>query len=257
MTKEKLPKRFANFFIALGIILLYLLIPSLLQMLFAKPIVYLSQKMTSGLVKLISLFNLSISTKVVETIYNTSVSIFLLLIQIIAVLVVIIIFRQSLKEELQEFKNKNGSLFKDNFKYYAIGYGISILINLVITTIFHTSTSVNETNNRDLMTIYPLYALPTIALLAPLAEEIVFRKSFQNVFKNKTIFILFTGILFGSIHVVSSLTLANLFYALSYSALGIALSYTYAKTENIFTSISLHTFHNCLMIFLLIINYLI
>ena len=84
----------------------------------------------------------------------------------------------------------------------------------------------------------------TSALIAPIIEEIIFRLNFKDVFKNKNMFIIFTGVLFGALHLMSSTSLIELVFIIPYSCLGIAFSKIYAETENVFPSIIMHILHN-------------
>ena len=90
-----------------------------------------------------------------------------------------------------------------------------------------------------------IISIITIGILAPIIEELTFRKAFKDIFKNKWLFILGSGLIFGALHVVLSLNSPwDLFLIIPYSSLGIAFGYTYYKTDNIYTSIIMHVFHN-------------
>ena len=78
-------------------------------------------------------------------------------------------------------------------------------------------------------------------------DEIIltFRKAFRDVFKNDLVFILTSGLIFGGLHVLLSLSSAwDLFYLIPYCSLGIAFAKMYKESDNIFTSIMMHMFHN-------------
>ena len=177
----------------------------------------------------------------------------LLVIQAVTTLTLVLFHLPELKKEWQEYKDNGGQYFRQGFKYYITGYLISIFINMLITMIFQTTASVNETENRALIDTMAIYAIPTVAILAPIGEELAFRKGFRKMFKNPYLFAIITGLLFGFAHVYRDMSLANALYGFSYSALGIGLGYAYAKTDNIFTSISLHIFHNSLSLLLIFI----
>ena len=84
---------------------------------------------------------------------------------------------------------------------------------------------------------------------APLSEELIFRRSFKDVFKNKYIYVLISGLVFGGMHVISSASsMSDFLYIIPYSALGIAFALLYYDTDNIFTTISMHSLHNLLSI---------
>jgi membrane protease YdiL (CAAX protease family) len=79
-------------------------------------------------------------------------------------------------------------------------------------------------------------------------EELVFRQGFRNIFGRNIVFILFSGIVFGGMHVIGNInTMADLLYLIPYSALGISFAYMLYKTDNIFVSMGFHFMHNGLL----------
>jgi hypothetical protein len=92
-------------------------------------------------------------------------------------------------------------------------------------------------------------------LLGPFVEEIIFRKSFKDVLKSKWSFILISGIVFGVLHVIGSISnLYGLLYFIPYSCLGIAFALIYYESNNIFSSIFAHVMHNSLTVLLLFLS---
>ena len=86
-------------------------------------------------------------------------------------------------------------------------------------------------------------------LYAPLVEEITFRKTFRNIINDKILFILISGIMFGIIHVgISSNTTNDLLMIIPYLIMGIDFSYIYYKSDNIFTTITIHSIHNLVLL---------
>ena len=75
--------------------------------------------------------------------------------------------------------------------------------------------------------------------------------------KNKHLFSIITGTIFGFIHIITSLSLKNplnILLLVPYSAMGVALGYSYKETDNIFTSLSMHMIHNFISVLILIIS---
>ena len=69
----------------------------------------------------------------------------------------------------------------------------------------------------------------------------------SKFFDNKTVFIVISGLLFGSLHVIDKFeTLTDLLYIFQYSALGICLAKAYTDSKNIFVSMSMHFMQNFL-----------
>ena len=94
-------------------------------------------------------------------------------------------------------------------------------------------------------------------ILAPIIEELVFRRSLIKFTSNKHIYALTTGLIFGFIHITSSINSINdlimLLYIIPYSSVGIALGYAYKKTNNIYGTLIMHSIHNAIAILELII----
>ena len=98
----------------------------------------------------------------------------------------------------------------------------------------------------------PIYMIFSSCIYAPFAEEMVFRKSLRNCFNNKVLYILLSGLIFGSMHLLSASSIVELVFLVPYSALGCAFAYMYSKTDNIFVPMSFHMVHNTIIV----INYL-
>ena len=84
--------------------------------------------------------------------------------------------------------------------------------------------------------------------IAPFNEEIVFRKTLKDVFKNKWVFAFLSFLLFGGAHVIGeATTLIDYLYIIPYGALGGAFALAYHDTDTIFTSLTLHMVHNLVL----------
>jgi membrane protease YdiL (CAAX protease family) len=87
-----------------------------------------------------------------------------------------------------------------------------------------------------IMTIY-------LSLIAPVAEELVFRFSFKNIIGQKWLFIIVSSIVFGSLHVLSGDFVAIFPYLFT----GFVLAFFYVRTKNIFVTILAHLISNSLI----------
>ena len=95
---------------------------------------------------------------------------------------------------------------------------------------------------------FPIITTLSIAFLAPIIEELVFRQSFKDIFKNKWVYLATSGLLFGALHVVMSPIYSPLdyLYLIPYCSMGVAFSYICYKSNNIINSIIMHILHNSL-----------
>ena len=166
----------------------------------------------------------------------------------VTVILLIIIFRKDLKEEFSDFKSNYKTQLDVAFKIWVIGLVLMAVFNSIIGKINPNDVANNEQAVRSMLKVNPWAMVINTGLLAPIVEELVFRKSFRVTFKNNLAFILISGLVFGALHVVLSVdNLYDYLYLLPYCSLGIAFSYMYYKTKNIFAPISMHIIHNLII----------
>ncbi len=179
-------------------------------------------------------------------------------------LLLIWIFRKSLKKEIISFWKNKKELIKIGFASWGKGILLMVISNILVISITGEIAG-NEEQNREIMQLLPLYAIIAMCFIGPFIEELVFRKSFKKAFKNKTAFILFTSLLFASLHVINgfdgNFTLTNilnnwqqLLYLIPYSSLAIFFADAYYKTDNIFTSTFAHCLHNTFSICIILLG---
>lgn len=150
-------------------------------------------------------------------------------------------FIHDVKEYFKDFKNN----FEISFKYWFAGFVIMVISNLLITIFFSGASAGNEENVRSMISNAPIYMLFAVGIYAPFVEELVFRKGFREIFNSKYVYIIMSGVVFGSLHVLSSISSPiDLLYLIPYSSLGIAFASLYYKTDNIFSSMIMHSIHN-------------
>ena len=165
--------------------------------------------------------------------------------EIIFIAILIFMYFKDLREQLKDFIKNFLKYMDAGFKYWMVGVAIMAISNLIINTFSTNGIAENQQSVQSIIELYPIIAFIFTTIFAPIVEEMVYRKAFKDVFKNKYLFILLSGLIFGGLHVISSFSsLYDLFYIIPYSSLGIAFAYTYYETNNIFTSIAYHAIHN-------------
>lgn len=98
-----------------------------------------------------------------------------------------------------------------------------------------------------------LILIVRILILSPIIEELVFRKSVRTVINNDSFFILFSGLLLGSLYVIAQTpSLVGILSSISYILVGIYLSYSYTKTNNILINILTRIIYNLLMLVIIL-----
>ena len=117
--------------------------------------------------------------------------------------------------------------------------------NAIIMIFTKGTLSNNEETVRTLIDSYPLYMAFNVMIYAPITEELIFRKSIKDIFPNSNLSIIISGLIFGGLHVITSLdTPLSLLHLIPYCSLGFIFAYLYKKTDNIFSTITAHSIHN-------------
>lgn len=167
----------------------------------------------------------------------------------------ILIYLKEIKEEFLIFKKDFKSCLDTGFKYWMLGIFLMIVSNIIINLIIlKGEIAANEELNRQEMLLHPFFTMISAVLLAPILEELIFRKSVDKIFNRPLTYVLLSGILFGFAHTIADLSNPlNLLYIIPYGGLGAAFAIMNYKTKTIFTSIIMHTVHNLLTCTLLLI----
>lgn len=179
----------------------------------------------------------------------------LILIEIVEILILFFLYYNDMIKDLKDFKSNFKTYIKFGLKWWLIGLLIMYASNIIIYFITNTGAS-NEEIIQDQIMKFPIYMLFSTSITAPFTEEIVFRKSIRDVFKNNYLFIIISFLVFGGVHVLSSKTLIEMLYIIPYGIFGGVFAYMYVKTNNIFTSMSMHFIHNFLIVSFSIITLL-
>lgn len=164
--------------------------------------------------------------------------------EITMILFIFIINEKEIRKAISDIKKNHETYFNKYFKVYLLGIIIMIISNILISTL-GGGISENESTIRDEFKNFPIYIFISSVFLAPLLEELVFRLALKEIIKNKYLYILISGLIFGSLHIIT-MPINNLFplYLLSYCSAGWAFAYIMAKTNNILVSSGFHFMHN-------------
>lgn len=164
---------------------------------------------------------------------------------IICFTILVLMYRKSIVEGIKDLKKKKYKPLLDGFNYWFIGLMVMVLSNTLISFINGGATSTNEESVRIMLSSSWLTLL-SISILSPVIEELVFRKAFSDIFKNKWVYLTLSGLLFGALHVLLSpvTSFIDYLYLIPYCSMGLAFAYTQYKTNNIIPSITMHIIHN-------------
>ena len=141
-------------------------------------------------------------------------------------------------------------------KYFGI-FVLCYILTSFVTNLIYSFSNINSTNEvivESLIIKKPLISFFITGLFAPFYEEVLFRLNFRDVFNKKWTFIIVTGILFGSTHLLNASSINEIIFLIPYSIMGISLSYIYYDSDNIYTSIVIHSINNIFILLLLLIG---
>lgn len=181
--------------------------------------------------------------------------IYAIALNIVLLFLIFLIFKKDIIKDFKDFKKNNLTYFKKYTKIWIYGLIVMGFFNLIISALNNGGIPGNEADVRTMLNKLPFYMFITSVILGPTIEELIFRKGIKKiVFFNDKLFIIMSGLIFGSLHVISNVSSwIDLLYIIPYSSLGIAFAYMYAKSENIFVPIMFHTIHNGLLVSLQIL----
>ena len=165
---------------------------------------------------------------------------------IIFIAILFIRYHKYLISKWKEFIKEKDKIIDISFKWWCIGFVLMIAINRILDTIVH-SVGENEEAVQSLLGNEPILAIIATTLFAPIVEELIFRKSLQDCFKNNTLYIIISGLIFGLIHVIGSSNPLNYLFIISYGVFGACFAKIIVETDNIYSTIMVHMFHNGLL----------
>lgn len=190
-----------------------------------------------------------------NNISDKTYTIYLTISELLLLIILFIIYRKTILEDFKKFKKDINGNLELAFRYWTVGFSIMLISNLFISLILEKNISGNEEVVRNYINASPLLMAISTIIFAPINEELTFRKSIRDALKNKWIYAIASGLIFGGLHIISYInTPLDLIYLIPYTSLGISFALLYYKTNNIFSSISMHTMHNLLAIIIYILG---
>lgn len=172
---------------------------------------------------------------------------------IVVLIILWFLYRKELKKEWKIFKDKLAENLDSMVKYWLVGLTLMVVSNMAINIIFKTGQAENEQAVQSMISALPWAMLIDAGLLAPFIEEIIFRKCFRNVFKNKILFVIASGFVFGALHIINSSNPIGYLFIIPYGCLGVSFALMYEKTNTVYTSIFAHMLHNSILTLLSIL----
>ena len=189
----------------------------------------------------------------IKKITNTNAVILNFSSSFIILLCLLFLYQKELKKEWNIFKKNLADNMDIGLKYWLLGLAGMMVSNITLSILFQNDGADNEQLVQQMITALPILMVFSAGFIAPIVEEITFRKVFRDNIKKDILFILVSGIFFGFLHVFPADNLGQFLYIIPYSSLGISFAIMYQKTNTVFTSISMHMMHNTILTLLSIL----
>lgn len=192
---------------------------------------------------------LGIDLNKMDLVYKTTI---LTIYEASILLIVIYVYKEDLKQSIKNFKI---SYIKEYIKYWFLILILMLISNNIVSMFTNSEIATNQEIIIETLKKAPIYILITTILIAPLLEELIFRFCIKKIIsKPSIVYILISGLLFGSMHVIFTLEhISDLLFIIPYSIPGIIFAYLYNKTDNIFIPASIHFIHNGVLMLLEVI----
>lgn len=173
---------------------------------------------------------------------------------ILTLLLLVLIFLLYKDELIKEFKLTNKSQIKYIFINVLVMFFIMGFSNMISYAVLN-GNMISSINNSGVSAINTknLAIIIRLLILSPIIEELVFRKSVRTIINNDVFFIFFSGFLLGSLYVIAQTpSLVGILSSISYILVGLYLSYSYTKTNNILINILSRIIYNLLMLVIIL-----
>ena len=177
------------------------------------------------------------------------------LIDLMYIISLILMFKKEIIDGIKDLKKNFTNKAIISLNCWIIGCVIMTTSSFIISLVLKQNVSTNEALVRQSIKLAPLYMLFTCSIVAPIFEEMVFRRSLYGLIKNKWIFILTSGLGFGLLHVIGNNPAPlDYLYVIPYGSMGCAFAYLLTKTKNITLPIIIHMLHNTILVLIQIIG---
>ena len=134
-----------------------------------------------------------------------------------------------------------------------------VFFNLIVMILLKNISS-NESQVREMLYNNVFLSMISISIIAPISEEIIFRKSIRPLINNRWVYVVVCGLLFGGAHILTNVlsgefVISDLIYVLPYACLGGSFALMDYNTKTTFSSIVIHSLHNTITGIMLLITY--
>lgn len=174
---------------------------------------------------------------------------------VVCVSLLLVLGKPVINKLLKQFKNLNN--LGKGLMYGFILLGSSVIYNLIVLLIYPDfGSNANQNTVVEMIKMYPVLSFFSVALFAPIAEEITYRLGLAGTIakKSKVLAIVVSSLLFGLIHSafidlsflsMTKLEIINEAIALPpYIISGLVMGIAYIKEDSLAVSITAHMTNN-------------
>ncbi len=169
---------------------------------------------------------------------------------------IFLLLKVEFKQDYMEFKlikNEWFLIIIVGYLYLMLGNVISMYSSEFLGELLGIAPSeaVNQlTIVRSLLGPGAIFMFLSAVFMGPIIEELIFRKSIFGIFKNDQVALVFSSVLFGSIHLIGEASiLSALVNGISYFVMGFIFGLIYMKNnKNVMAPIAVHILSNLISI---------
>ncbi len=162
-------------------------------------------------------------------------------------LLYIFLYREDIIKDIKAFKEHPLKIIGKSLLFFVLLIIGSAVISSLIYLINPTPNSsyVNSGILDSLLEKNIFVLIIYVFVLSLFTEQIVFRKVFKDIIKNKYFFIIFSGLIYGIFQVGYNISSLNdIFAVITFTYAGIILSTAYEKTDNLLAPSFVYLFYN-------------
>ena len=168
--------------------------------------------------------------------------------------VLLYLFSKVLINDIKAF----GKNFKRYLPFILVGFILCVFLNVLggnITAWIGAGDIPNQEAAESAFWQTPLLGAFAKVIVAPISEELMFRRSIRVMVKNKVLYYLLSMFLFGMAHLIIGFTFPSSFaFIFLYALTGLGFAFVYDKSNNIWCAIFVHILVNGLGVIMLLVS---
>ncbi len=204
------------------------------------------------LIKGIGVFSLYILVPYVISMFLPSITkssvtelVYRLILMFLLLLFFIFLYKDDLIKDIKAFREKPMKIIGKSLIFFAI---LVVGLPVISAIIYAVYPEFNYTNSSIIDMLYQknvFIMIFYVFIVTLFTEQIVFRKVFKDILHNKYFFIIFSGILYGVFQVGYNISSLNdVISIIPFTFMGIILSVSYEKTDNIMAPCFVYLFYD-------------